>query len=519
MRTFKKLILSSIFFCISSYAMSQTSHLGGIAPKLEVGKWIKGNPVDTFQLGRIYVLEFWATWCGPCVESIPHISRLSKKYQDKAEFIGISVYERNTDNVEPFVKKMSSDIKYSIVVDKQESNTARKGYMTETYLDALKIGGIPATIVIGKTGLVEWVGSPMDVESILEKMVQGNWSLSQNILRINAQPKLDSIGNAVTSLTNWTELTNKIEAEFPYLSADSLILSFKYNFFFQNGDNSNYIKSVIQYIEKYDPKVNPNFINFHGWQIFKLSSNKEELKTAAKWFESKAIMENNYYLLDTYANLLYKAGDVTKALGIQKKSLNSIVNKNKKGKDNLNLLTFTIDNYYSMLTQQPSWKSHDKPIYNKEAWNIVRQACTNLTSKYADSVIYLRKVEYLKKSKLWNDLAYTIVEYMQHNQRVADSFLFNSAAFDIFLYCNDKKALNLALEWSSKSLQNINSHGNIYIYAFYDTYANLLHKLGRKKEAISAINTAYELCPAQEKEAYRKTLAKIKNGEKTWYVQ
>src|SRR5262245_8423353 len=87
---------------------SDTLKPGDAAPPIIVRKWIKGGPVTTFQPGMVYVVEFWATWCGPCQNAMPHLSNLAVKYKGKAEVLSIDVKEdKKTDflpKVEQFVK-------------------------------------------------------------------------------------------------------------------------------------------------------------------------------------------------------------------------------------------------------------------------------------------------------------------------------------------------------------------------------------------------------------------------------
>ncbi len=50
--------------------------IGDPAPQISIGKWVKGNPVESFAKDQVYVVEFWATWCGPCLANMPHLASL-----------------------------------------------------------------------------------------------------------------------------------------------------------------------------------------------------------------------------------------------------------------------------------------------------------------------------------------------------------------------------------------------------------------------------------------------------------
>ena len=73
-----------------------------VAPGLDIEEWVQGGE-KTLEKGTVYVVEFWATWCGPCRKSIPHLSKLNDEYGDDGLVI-IGVSDEEPDTVRNFVK-------------------------------------------------------------------------------------------------------------------------------------------------------------------------------------------------------------------------------------------------------------------------------------------------------------------------------------------------------------------------------------------------------------------------------
>src|SRR5688572_31224106 len=89
--------------------------VGDPAPKLAQGKYVQGEPVTEFEKGKVYVIEMWATWCGPCIAAIPHVTELQKKYADQGVIvIGQNVWENDESKVEPFIQKMGEKMTYRV---------------------------------------------------------------------------------------------------------------------------------------------------------------------------------------------------------------------------------------------------------------------------------------------------------------------------------------------------------------------------------------------------------------------
>lgn len=143
--------------------------VGDKATALEGLTYIKGDPV-TFEEGKVYVVEFWATWCSPCRVSIPHLSEVQKKFRDKGvTVIGITYEKADLDTITTFVTEQGDKMDY--IVAKDTEGKVQAGYMT-----AYKQPGIPAAFIVDGKGAVVWVGHPMvDMEEVLTSVIDGTF--------------------------------------------------------------------------------------------------------------------------------------------------------------------------------------------------------------------------------------------------------------------------------------------------------------------------------------------------------
>jgi thiol-disulfide isomerase/thioredoxin len=164
-------------FTLSCHAAASLK-IGDQAPKLQVGQWIQGEPVKDFSTGKVYVVEFWATWCGPCRASIPHLNALYKQYNGKVTVIGQDVWEQDESGVEPFVKKMGTNMTYRVALDDKSHD--EKGAMAATWMEAAGRSGIPSSFIINQQGRVAWIGHPMEMNAKLwDEILSGHYDLAK----------------------------------------------------------------------------------------------------------------------------------------------------------------------------------------------------------------------------------------------------------------------------------------------------------------------------------------------------
>ncbi|MFN8853907.1 MAG: TlpA family protein disulfide reductase, partial [Armatimonadota bacterium] len=89
-------VIASALALMAALSSAQGLGPGEPAPPLRVAEFVKGKAVTDLSKG-VFVIEFWATWCSPCIQSMPHISSLAKKYEGKVTVIGVSVWEQGDD--------------------------------------------------------------------------------------------------------------------------------------------------------------------------------------------------------------------------------------------------------------------------------------------------------------------------------------------------------------------------------------------------------------------------------------
>jgi thiol-disulfide isomerase/thioredoxin len=150
-----------------------TLKAGDKAPALSIESWIKGSPVAAFEPGKLYVVEFWATWCGPCIKGMPHLSEVQKHYREKGlTVIGVTSGDPNNplEKVQAMVEQKGDGMAYTVAWDKErETHTA--------YMQAAQQRGIPCCFVVDGTGTVAYIGHPMWLDLVLDGVVAGTWDV------------------------------------------------------------------------------------------------------------------------------------------------------------------------------------------------------------------------------------------------------------------------------------------------------------------------------------------------------
>lgn len=282
--------------------------IGSKAPELQIAKYVKGDSVQQFEEGTVYVVEFWATWCGPCIAAFPHLSELQSEYKGDVQFIGVNVWEGVEDQgeriskVESFVEDQGDRMSYTVAV---ENGSA----MADTWMRPAGQGGIPAAFIVDGTGTIAWVGHPMNMDDSLKSIVAGEFEAEQAIEDYKKQSLL---------MAGYRTFMNA----------------------FRSGDDIDQAMQIAEILMNDHFKEEPGGLNAIAWTILNSNHGAANPKhTKVAYQAAKQACEktewNEWSILDTYALACHKMGKNDEAVKWQTKAIELLPEEAAENKGNL----------------------------------------------------------------------------------------------------------------------------------------------------------------------------------------
>ncbi len=325
--------------------------IGNPAPELDVEHWVQTGggqfkPVTKFESGKVYVVEFWATWCGPCIASMPHINQLQKDYRDRGVQV-VSISDEDLETVTKFLEKEARTPSRSKANEGNETDkdapkttyadvtkdycltTDPDGSCEQAYMRAAGQNGIPTAFLVGKSGRIEWIGHPMSIDEPLKAVVEDAWDRDAFAVKFKAEQEQQKILRLVTTKLRAQDpegaievLDNAMKDASPELR-DRLI-GFKFRVLMTTGDEEKAAPIADELLKKAGD--NSGEVNNTAWMIYQYASSKNKpesplvqvaLKAAAE-AAPKATGSGKAYLYDTLAHLQHLVGKLDEALASQK---------------------------------------------------------------------------------------------------------------------------------------------------------------------------------------------------------
>lgn len=373
--------------------------VGSKAPVISIEHWIsdgqgKFKPVEDFEEGKVYVVEFWATWCGPCVSSMPHLAEIQNSYAEKGVQI-ISISDEELEVVQGFLKRpvrgakgpkaakedsegdadkktAAKPVTYAKLTSAYCLTTDPDGSVKADYMEAAGQNGIPTSFIVGKSGLIEWIGHPMSMDMPLEKIVSDEWDRdafleefrkeqerdlvmtklrakmqrgdAEGALEVLAAAKQAAEGDAETQAM-YSQLEFRLKATFAMQKIQAgetkegladldalmktaapaekqqLVLA-KLNAMLSADMHDDAAKLLTEISGA--EETTPEMLNQLAWGIYELAKDNkkdlsEPLTKAAMAAAEKAVKAEpeNSMLLDTLAHLVHLQGDLDRAIELQ----------------------------------------------------------------------------------------------------------------------------------------------------------------------------------------------------------
>jgi tetratricopeptide (TPR) repeat protein len=314
---FRAILTLLLLWAVPISAQDALLKVGDPAPAMLSAKWMKGKPVEAIEPGRIYVIEFWSTWCPRSKEAIPQVSELQRKHPDVI-FIGQSIWEQDQNQVEPFLKEMGDKISYRIATDDGE-----QGRMATSWMQAAGQDGVPTAFIIDKRSRIAWIGHPMEMDSVLDEVVKGTFDAQA---AVDQAEKLDSLRDRLTNaMQNYDfdgalSVLDELDKLDPKHAAD--IDTVRFQVLLQKHDLDGAFKAARRLAGS---QKNPDILNEVAWRLVDPASPVEnpDLEAAEKC-ALRAVEASNGRrgeILDTLARVYFLQGKLDQAIEFQTKAV------------------------------------------------------------------------------------------------------------------------------------------------------------------------------------------------------
>ncbi|MFC1758276.1 TlpA disulfide reductase family protein [Planctomycetota bacterium] len=343
----------------SSAVWAQQLTIGSDAPDLDIEHWVqdgegKFKPVTTFEKGKVYVVEFWATWCPPCVASMPHLAELQTKYADQGVQI-VSISDEPLDTVTAFLEKNvpESEKTFAELTRVYCLTTDPDGSSQASYMAAAEQRGIPTSFIVGKDAHIEWIGHPMKMDEPLASVVADKWDRAGFLAKFAKKKEIEITLSKITATAGKGDFESAI-SKIDELLKEPLIETEE---FARQKQSVNMFRPIfvvlsgspegVKLMEKDAEQAGDDWakntqVGLNAFRAFEM--NKDLPEDAAKQYlsigleaikKADELRPDNLQIMQAYAFLLHRNGDLDKAIETQTRFVDRVRGRMKTGAEKL----------------------------------------------------------------------------------------------------------------------------------------------------------------------------------------
>lgn len=314
---------------------------GDAAPALDVAEWVKGERVDRFAPGKVYVITFLATWSGPSSSSLARLTALQKQYGARGvTVVGVTspAWKDTLERVREHLARRGDAVGFAVAFDRaipgaepipaDDQEPILPSFTNTAYMRAAKRSRVPTSFVIDGRGRVAFIGHPLELEFVIDEVVAGTWDPAEGPERLarmarDRQAALDAFDGdpqeAVAAIERFEREHPKAASQVAFIKVFALLRARRY------ADAYAAARPVVDGLVADGGDGAALQLNELAWEIVDPQGNvaEKDLSLALRAAEAASAItkEGNGPILDTVARVHWLKGDRERAVALQRRAV------------------------------------------------------------------------------------------------------------------------------------------------------------------------------------------------------